>query len=55
MGGGERGRGVGKKISMQIPEPVLVEERSEIGAGRGRVSPCVVDMEMVPRAGRVQA
>jgi hypothetical protein len=49
MSAGERGRGVGKKISMQIPEPVLVEERQE--AGRGQVYPCVVDMEMAPRAG----
>jgi hypothetical protein len=38
----------GKKISMQVPEPVMVEER----IGRGRMNPCVVDTEMVPRAER---
>ena len=47
---GERGMGAGKKISMQIPEPVLVEERQELAMGTGRVYPCVVDMEMAPRA-----
>jgi hypothetical protein len=69
IGVGEKGRGVRKKISMQIPEPVLVEKwpepvlmekrpepvlmekRPEAGIGRGQVYPCVVDMEMAPRAG----
>jgi len=47
---GERSMGEGKKISMQIPDPVLVEERQELAIGAGRVYPCVVDMEMAPRA-----
>jgi hypothetical protein len=49
---GERSMGEGKKISMQIPEPVLVEESQELAVGAGRVYPCVVDMEMAPRADR---
>lgn len=63
----------GKKISMQVPEPVLVAEgvpvliaegpqaptekrvrvlRPEAGMGRGKMYPCVVDTEMVRRAGK---
>ncbi|HEY4062101.1 MAG TPA: hypothetical protein VGM30_09385 [Puia sp.] len=50
----------GKRISMQIPEPVLVTDeqplpaekrarvlRPEAGMGRGRMYPCIVDTEMV--------
>ena len=50
----------GKKISMQVPEPVLVTEeapapvekrvrvlRPEAGMGRGKMYPCVVDSEML--------
>jgi hypothetical protein len=50
----------GKKITMQVPEPVLVADetsiavekrvriiRTEKGMGKGKVFPCVVDIEMV--------
>jgi hypothetical protein len=50
----------GRKITMQVPEPVLVAEetptpvekrvrvlRTETGMGKGKVFPCVVDTEMV--------